>query len=354
MAIVNISGGGGGLSGWGGTSSTRVASGSGTTTTTTTPPPLSPQNPDPSVANTPPIQINPNAPGGFTGGPGPDLGLKQMIVEGLKKSPYGYKPGDEDYWVTQIKAGGGWSPYWQDKIAAGPQAGGSGGAGDSGGGVFSDPATKEWEDLLRTLVGRLKTPQQNPDFAPMIDYLRQYFQQLQGPAYTPAQMELQQTQTLDPLERQRTAAQQQLIEHASARGLTPESGIIQKQLEDLNRSFDQSRTTTQAGFANQAIQQDQQNHLQAANVAQTISSLQNQNNSTDEQRLMQAVNSLFQIPQLADTRLGLANQTLNAGSMNPSNIINQLLGAQQTAQNQTNYDANFWAQLFQNVLPLLH
>jgi hypothetical protein len=116
--------------------------------------------------------------------------------------------------------------------------------------VFDDPATKHFETLLN-----------------------QRIQELLGPAYTPAQMDLQQTQALDPMEREHQAARQQVIQRLAAHGIPPSSGIVERALEDVDRSFQQLRTKTQAGFATKAIERTDANRNQAVGLASTIPNL---------------------------------------------------------------------------------
>lgn len=175
----------------------------------------------------------------------------------------------------------------------------------SQGNVFSDPATSEWEKLLRGLTDRLNQPQ---------------------PQLTPAQLELQQTQALDPLERQRTAAKQQITERFAARGITPGSGILEQALIDVDRQFNQFRTQTQADFARQEIGR------------------QDQRFAGDENRAISALNMFQRIPQLADSRLAAAQRTLIP--TDPYGAIGQGLNQSAWQQGQ---DQAFWgglAQLF--------
>ena len=247
-------------------------------------------------------------------------------------------PNDVDYW-----AGGGSHPKGRleqeirkalygevgDLIDTG------GGAvpppsGPSSRGVFDDPATAQWLDLLNKRVDALNTPYQNPQLGQLNSYLQKYFESLQGPAYTPQQMDLMQTQTLDPLTRERDAARQRVLERASGRGLTPQSGIVEKQLSDLDRSFEQIRTQTQANFANKAIDLDRINHQQAAGVAQALANIEQTAFNQNEQRANQALDISRQVPDLARQRLLDANSILAPTQLNPTSLLS--LQAQQEQQ----------------------
>lgn len=175
---------------------------------------------------------------------------------------------------------------------------------------FDDPVTKEWEGMLRQLVDRLNTPQ---------------------PMWTNSQLDLMQTQALDPLERQRQQEKQQAQLRLSSRGITPGSGIFESAMRDIDRQFDEMRTRTQSGFATNAVNREDQ--LFQSNEARNIN----------------AVNMFKQIPQYADTRLQLA-----MGALTPSNPY-QLLALQNQMQQQgyqnslyqNQQDQQFWMQLAQ-------
>jgi hypothetical protein len=171
---------------------------------------------------------------------------------------------------------------------------GTGSAGTSGS-VFSDPATSQWEQLIRQLTDRLNQP---------------------VPAAT---QELQQTQALDPLERQRQQQKQQTQLQLSQRGITPGSGVYDDAMANIDRQFNELRTRTQAGFANTAAQ-------------------------TAEQRAMQATQLFGQIPQYQDTRLGLAQGTmLNSNPYQALSLMQQYQQMQnQNGQYNDAQNQQFW------------
>jgi hypothetical protein len=89
------------------------------------------------------------------------------------------------------------------------QPGAGGGFGGSnyrytGTNVFNDPATAPFEDLLNQRIGQLLQNWMPPDSQNTIDFLRNYQNRLTGAPYTDSQMDLIQTQAIDPLTRQRT------------------------------------------------------------------------------------------------------------------------------------------------------
>lgn len=270
---------------------------------------------------------------------------------------------DPEYWVRRIIETGGLGPdntsYWQNASVGdsaffrnpGREGNGSGNpminSGFGGTSVFSDPATKNYEQLLNALTARLQTPYQAQDLNPALDYMRSYFQQLQGPAYTPAQMDLQQTQALDPLNRQREAAKQRVIQRLSARGISQSSGIFEKALQDVDHQFDQLQTQTQAGFANNAIGLQKQQQAQAAQLGPLIAALEQQAFANNENRALQGVNLAGIVPNLAWSRLIGANNTIQP--LNPASLFGLQNNFQQQGYAQGSQFTNGLFQLLSSI-----
>ena len=277
----------------------------------------------------------------------PSEGLTGLIAElqrqGVNASPfmYGETPSGNEISLNgqQYKVLTGNNQSWWDP---------SMGEG-VGGNVFSDPATAGWESLLRSMTERLNTPQQTPGYDNLVQYLNQYMQTLQGPAYTPGQSELIQTQALDPMTQTRDAQRQDILRQASARGLNPTSGPIQQQLQDLERNYGRARTQVQSGFATNAIGLEKSQQAQAAQVGQMLQALEQGQLTGNEDRAMQAVSLMGQIPALADSRLGAANQTLSATNAPLATILSYILNQQGQGQQQRQFDAQqnaaYWKQI---------
>jgi predicted enzyme related to lactoylglutathione lyase len=176
---------------------------------------------------------------------------------------------------------GGRGFQWLTDEGGGGAPQGGGFRPNIGGSAFSDPATAQWEQLLRQMVERLNQP------IPQSTH------------------ELQQTQALDPLERQRQQQKQRAELNLAQRNIRPGSGIFEESMRDIDRQFNELRTRTQAGFANTAAQQT-------------------------EDRQLAGVNLFKQIPQYQDVRLQLAQQALM-----PANPM-QLLSLQQNQQQMAN------------------
>jgi hypothetical protein len=164
--------------------------------------------------------------------------------------------------------------------------------------------------MLRVLIDRLNQP---------------------VPELTAAQKELQRTQALDPMTRERDAQKQRVIQQYAAKGHQGpgRSGIVDAALADIDRQFAQMQTTTNANFATADINRADQNFQQ------------------NENRAVNAVNLFKQVPQLADSRFAQAQNSLTP--TNPYQLLALQNTIQQQAQQQANYgnaqDAAFWNEL---------
>lgn len=194
--------------------------------------------------------------------------------------------------------------------------------------VFDDPATANFEKLLNELINRFNTSQTPPHYQQAIDQLNAYLAKLNGPVYTPAEMELMQTQAWDPMQQQHDAAKQQLIQRLGAQGISPSSGIFEKALEDLDRQFQQAHTQVQSGFANSAIDRQRQNWATAATLAPQISNFEQAQTSWQDSRSLQAEMLAALIPQMASQRLRDASGSIQG--LNPTGLLSML----QSFQNQ--------------------
>jgi hypothetical protein len=224
--------------------------------------------------------------------------------------------------------------------------------------------------MIQDRTNSLNTPYENPDAAPLQEWMRKYMAQLQGPTYTDAQRDTIQTQALDPMERQRQARKQQVIQQLASRGLSPSDGPAQSMLADVDREFDTLRAKTQGGLALNEINQGRQDQAQAANIGGTLANFtqshfaNNENRANDalslfgtipqlnlaefntqENRANQATTLAKQIPDLATQRMQTAIGMLNGNQLNPSSLMNILQGFQQQGINQNGQDSAFWSNL---------
>ncbi len=181
---------------------------------------------------------------------------------------------------------------------------GAGGRGyalqyDNGGtgGYFDDPLLQGYLDFGQGAIDKLMQPQAiNPVLQQAIDALTRmssqgaphldtsYMQpitdavkkrqgQIDQPGWSPAQQDILRTQVSDPLEAQRTAARQQVMERLAARGIQPGSGIMEQALLDVDRGFSQMRTTGERDLATKQMGVEEARQQEAVSNAQLLSAL---------------------------------------------------------------------------------
>lgn len=235
------------------------------------------------------------------------------VTIGGSKGDKVYGPGNQ-FWGDAVMSAGinGGQGFYRGSANPGSPGGTGTGTGQSGGNVFSDPATTGWETLLRQVVDRLNTPQ---------------------PTWTPEQLNLQQTQAIDPIERGRTQAKQNAATQLAARNITPGSGIYESTMRDIDKQFDALGAQARGNFAAQGVQQQY--------------TVANQNNAN----AVQAVGLMGMIPQLADSRLASANASIQ--QLNPTSLLSLLNTIQQqqynAGQNSQVQNQAFWTQLAQAI-----
>ena len=288
----------------------------------------------------------------LTGDPTRDP-IRQFVINefgknGKQPTGAGSGPTDLEYYVDRILQEGGLnSGYdWAGRIARGingtqpaeivqnaNRAGAppppSGFAPTTANNPFDDPVAKQFIDTLNQRIAALQQPHTSPQLDQLNSYLQKYFETLQGPTYTPAQMDLMQTQSLDPLEAQRGAARNQVLQRLASRGIAPSSGIAEKALQDVDKQFNQIRTQTQAGFATKAIDLNRINQQQAAGVAQALANIDQTQFANQENRANQAVQYAGMIPALAQQRFQDAAGLLSGNTINPTSLIAQTMQGNQ-------------------------
>ena len=156
-------------------------------------------------------------------------------------------------------------------------------------GVFNDPLTKQYEQLLQQQMGlyqqqQASMQQQAQEAAQrraatteavkrLTDYTNQRVSKLQAPAYTGAEQEVLRTQLLDPLERDRQAARKRALETISGRGYELDSGVAQQLLLEVDRAFDEQRTRAQGTVASRQIEEQRSREQEAQQLLQYHSQL---------------------------------------------------------------------------------
>ena len=216
----------------------------------------------------------------------------------------------------------------------GGNSGGSGGGGNSGGrnidggasqnigfdaAQFDDPITRIIEQFARQRAQERANPSQGSGQALLEEALRNISQQFQSGGYTPAEQEIYQTQSLDPLERLRAARKQQVMQQLSARGIPPGSGVALQMLADVDRQFDAQRTATQANLAGQFGNERVARMLQGTQMLGQLAGTQNDR-----------MNEAFQyttVPMgLADRAFNQNMQVFNAAEGSLNNAYNRMSG----------------------------
>lgn len=242
-------------------------------------------------------------------------------------------------------------------------------------GVFNDPLTKQYEQLLSAQIGLYQQQQQQMQeqarqaaerraataaaVERLTGYTNQRVAKLQAPAYTGAEQEILRTQLLDPLERDRTAANQRALQQIGARGFDPSSGIAQQLLQDVNRAYDEQRTRAQGTIASRQIEEQRGRDQEAQQLMQYLAGLPDATARGDldfvnytqgliNQPGQQAMTVSQLLADLPTKRLNDALATLGvAPSMSGAGTnAAQLL---QLLQNQRYTNQNQWAQYFGNL-----
>lgn len=270
---------------------------------------------------------------------------------------------------TQRNSGYDKSDAWQWLPAGGP------GFQSSYSPQFSDPLTSQYEQLLQAQTGLYQQQQQQmqaeaqrqqatraqTDVAvkQLMDFLQKRVGQLQQPAYSGSEAEVLRTRALEPIERDRAAANQRALENIGSRGFDPSSGIAQELLRQVNSNYDQSRSRAQNDLAYNQIQEERSRNQEAQSLLQYLAQLP-EAAATGDLNFVNYLNQLVNQPgqnalatgrtlaQLPVDRTLLASQILGLGGQ-PQNSVNGLLSLLQNSQNnrflnQQN-SADFWRNL---------
>ena len=244
---------------------------------------------------------------------------------------------------------------------------------------FSDPSTQQFEGYLMQQMQALEAQraqmakqqggfrdqqaaaQQSTDR--LLKYLRERSGELQGPAYTGTEAEVLRTQMLDPIERDRTAANQRALQSIGARGLEPTSGIALQLQNEVNQGFDQRRASAQGDLAYRTINEQRSREQEAQALMGLIPQVQRASATGDLQFLQmldQALNAprqqglqlsqmLYRLPAQAQND-ALAAMGMGPGADSIFQQAMQLYGAQQNASNQNLSYYNMLGQMLPYLL----
>jgi hypothetical protein len=211
------------------------------------------------------------------------------------------------------------------------------------GGQFDDPYTSLFENVAKTYLDRLTGP--NPEFQRLMDFIGSQFNELStSQGYSPEEQAVLRTQALEPLERDRAAGQQRVLQRTAARGFLPSSGLTELDAREVDRDADTRRTVAQRDLAINAINKRQTDRNNALSLAQLGLNIPNQQG----QQAMNVANSLYQLPR---NSLMDSLAVLNASS--PQSAISPLVQLQQQQQQQAMYDQQRTAQMWSSIGQML-
>lgn len=168
---------------------------------------------------------------------------------------------------------------------------------------FDDPLMQGYVDMSRNAMGRLMQPttagsQMHPALQSAIGALQgllnapdsgfEYFRpiadrrmkELDQPGYTHSQLDQIRTQYNDPMTAQRDAARQNTIQRFAAKGIPPESGIVQQALLDLDRTYAQESSKGDSQLALHAADQDEARRQERVQVGAEAAGLAGRNQGT--------------------------------------------------------------------------
>ena len=247
--------------------------------------------------------------------------------------------------------------------------------------VFSDPLTQQYERLLQQQLAAFEQQQAQlrqaatqaeqrraatgPAFRRLEGYITDRASRLQGPAYTGPEAEVLRTQLLDPIERDRTAAQRRAMEQIGRRRLDPSYGLARQLEMDVNRGLDAYPTRAQGSIASRQIEEQRSREQEAQQLLQLLTQLPDAE-ARGDLNFVNYVQSLINQPGQQGLTVGglladLPTQRLNDAlaalgiAPNASNVSAQLLQllAQQQYQRQVQnqLSAGAWGNIGRSFSP---
>lgn len=263
---------------------------------------------------------------------------------------------------------------WNDR---GTGAGGVGG-GQIPGNQYGDPYTQFLEMLIKSRIGSLQggyddsqrqqymnalqgranaLGQGNQQLDQLMKYLQDRFTDLKGPGYTGAENEVLRTGALDPIEQDRAAARKRVLEQISARGITPDSGIAQQLMQEVDKQFDAIRGVSQTQLATNELGRRENRNQRAEAIGAQLADIPDQRareqldvfsalenlsllaRNEDEARSREAIQYGGVLSDLGPQRLQLAMQAAGMGG-NPSSLGSILTNIAGLNQNASQFNAN--------------
>lgn len=207
---------------------------------------------------------------------------------------------------------------------------------------FSDPIAKFFEQIAAQHANRLENPPQGSGQELLERMMREVAGEFRSGGYTPHEMEIFQTQALDPLERLRAARKQQALHTLANRGIDPNSGIGISMLADIDRQFDGQRAEVQRSIAGDGARERTARIQQAVQLLSGLAGTENARyNEAFQHRTVplnladRAFGQSMQVQNMNETAgnnaFTRAFQVFNA-SGNPTALVNPMIQLMQNQQ----------------------
>ena len=209
---------------------------------------------------------------------------------------------------------------------------------------FDDPYTKQLEDLVRQNMSQIQQPQSNPALEQLLQFLNKQFTDLStSPGYSPEEMAIIRTQMQEPIERDRAANRDRVLQRTAARGMLPSSGLHEQDLQDfVDRPAMEARTAAGRDLAINAIGQRRQDLNQAMQFGKVagidIPGLQRGEDQGRRAEMLNLSSLLYDLPNRA---MQSANSVIN-GTAGPEHLFNQSIQLQEQQRLQQQANADKW------------
>lgn len=219
---------------------------------------------------------------------------------------------------------------------------------------FSDPYTRQLEDVARQQMSNLSQPQQNPALDNLLKFLGERFNTMTTqPGYSNEEMALLRTQAMEPIEQDRAASQRRVLERTAARGFLPSSGLTELGSQEQDVAYDRMRAQASRDLGINAISQRRADLNQAINVGSLagiqIPQAQRQEDQQRRSEILNLASLLYDLPRRAmQDSMSVVN-----GTEGPRDLFTQTMQMQQQAQQQQQLDAQKWAQIGQLIAGLV-
>ena len=141
-------------------------------------------------------------------------------------------------------------------------------------------------DALRGLAQTFQTlpPEVQAAFAELEAATRKRVTELQAPAYTGPELEILRTQALEPIERDRAAAQRRATARISQSGALDSSGIALDLQQQVDRAFDEERARAQGELGYRQVTERRSREQEALALLEALTSQQEGQAASRESR----------------------------------------------------------------------